>query len=143
MPGRLKTSISANTSGVALSAPDGLLFNVLMWLRSLLLHSSACGSPVVDLLVRPLNRAGTSFQEEHLASSSLHDRLVSLLLRLGLYEGESLHSFRRGCATQMSAAGSSSQQIAQQLLISTPAIVQRCYAAPGRHASGVKRVRFS
>ena len=78
----------------------------------LLLHCSNTVSPVAILLVCPANEADTAFLEECLASCSLHGRLASLLQRMGRFEDKSLHPFRSGLATQMAAAGCSSQQIA-------------------------------
>ena len=84
--------------------------------------SAAAGSPVQNILVRPVSRQGSPFTDKFLENSSLLCRMTSLLMRLGLYEGESLHSFRRGVAQQLKAHGSSDSAILQQMLIKTPAM---------------------
>lgn len=65
--------------------------------------------------------------------------MTSLLQHLGVYEPESMHSFRRGMAQQMAASGISHWDILQRMLIKTPDVLTRCYLPSGRHQSGVQR----
>jgi integrase len=46
-------------------------------------------------LFRPLNRSRTGFQDEPLKSSALKKRVQQHLAKANLFEGETLHSFRR------------------------------------------------
>lgn len=119
VPRRLKTSITANAAGITIthSATEGKLLDALCWLSILMQSSTAAGSPITEALVRPLNRQGTAYQEKFLEGPSLQSRLTSLLQRLGIFEQESLHSFRRGMAQQLAGQGSSHADIMQRMLI--------------------------
>ena len=143
VPQRLKTSISANSASIQLIVQADQLLDPLFWLHWHIQSSYAAGSPISNLLVRPLNRQGTAYLEKPLQNASLLSRLTSLLQQLQLYEGESLHSFRRGMAQQLKAHGKSEAEILQQLLIKTPAVLQSRYLASGRYHSGVKRLHSS
>ena len=143
VPQRLKTSISANALGVQLAVQECQLMCPVRWLSLHIQCSNAAGSPISNLLVRPLNRQGSAFLEKHLENASLLCRLIALLKQLQMYAGESLHSFRRGVAQQLKASGSQESEILQQLLIQTPAVLNKCYLSSGRYYSGVKRVRGS
>ena len=143
VPQRLKTSISANAASVQLFVQPVMLTDPLQWLHILLHCSQEAGTPISNILLRPETRDKAGFQEKFLQNPSLHGRLTKLLKQLQLYEGESLHSFRRGVAQQMQAAGVPSADILQQLLIKTPKVLHSCYLPAGRHDSGVKRVRHA
>ena len=117
------------------------LLDPLQWLHIHLQLSSAAGSPISNILIRPTKRRGNGYEEKFLANGSLLERLKALLKRLQLDDGETLHSFRRGVAQQLKAQGTHDAAILQQLLITTPAVLQKRYLPSGRHHSGVKRVR--
>ena len=140
VPQRLKTSISANSASIQLTVQSNQLLDPLRWLQWHLQCSHEAGSPISNLLVRPLNKQGSAFLEKPLGNASLLCRLKSLLKQLQIYEGESLHSFRRGMAQQLHAQGTTEPEILKQLLISTQAVLQTRYLASGRYHTGVKRV---
>ena len=78
--------------------------------------------------------------EKPLQNTSLLSRLMTQLQQLHLYEGESLHSIRRGMVQQLKTHGKSEAESLQQLLIKTQAILQSRYLASGRYHSCVKRL---
>ena len=51
-------------------------------------------------LFRPMSETG-SILNEPLSYSAIYERLREYLCRLGIYEGETPHSFRAGCAVHM------------------------------------------
>ena len=140
VPQPMKTSISVNSASIQLTVQSNQLLDPFRWLQWHRDCSHAAGSPIGNLLVRPVNKQGTAFLEKPLENSSLLCRLVSLLKQLQFYEGKSLHSFRRGMAQQLQAQGSTEPATLKQLPIKTPAILQSRYLASGRYHSGVKRV---
>ena len=141
VPRRLKTSLAANSAAVPLTMSQWSALDPLRWLQLLMLHSQAAGSPVQDILVRPLSRQGKNFTEAYLQSSSLLSRMRVLFKGLGSDEGGSLHSFRRDFAQRLSSQAISDPVIMQLMLIKTPAVLRERYLPTGRHHSGVKRTR--
>ena len=72
---------------------------------------------------------------------ALHARLRTQLQALGLDEGESMHSFRRGVAMQLRDHGTTVPDITRALLIQTEKVVISRYLPAGRHDTGIKRRR--
>jgi integrase len=68
--------------------------------------------------------AARVFSKDPMSGSTLYSRLVSTLKAAGLYEGESTHSFRRGGVQALVALGVPEHEIADRMLISTPAVVR-------------------
>lgn len=54
------------------------------------------GVPTDGYLLRPLSKSGAAFLSSPLATDEICKRLQHHLRRLGLYEGETTHSLRRG-----------------------------------------------
>lgn len=62
-------------------------------------ESEDIGQPVGNgFLFRPLTRDRRSFRQEAITASALRARVQNALKRAGLFEGETLHSFRRSAA---------------------------------------------
>ena len=140
VPQQIKTNIDANSKGIQLTVQTNELLDPLRWLNLLMLTSSKAGTPISCALERPLNRQGMGYQEQHLTCQSLHSRMVGLLQHLGVYEQESMHSFRRGRAIQQNSPGISHEAIMDRMLITTREVLQTNYLTCGRHDSGVQRV---
>ena len=134
VPQCLKTSLKVNQASVRLIVLEQQLLDPLCWLHVLMRENDAFGSPISQHLVRPLNRQGKRFQEKPMNSSSLMACMAAVVSRLGLYEGESTHSFRRGVAQQMHSRGICDSLNLKQLLIVTPRVLRDllspCWKAP-------------
>ena len=70
----------------------------------------------------------------------MHDRLKKYLKQISAYQGESMHSFRRGSSQYKLASGQPKSAIKQDMLIKGSDVLE-LYLAAGRHDSGVKRLR--
>ena len=136
---RTKHSIEANRERIDLTVGDNMLLDPLRWVNIHMYYSAAAGSPVTHALIRPLERHGKAFAERSIRTNSLQSRLVSLLTRLGCYDGESMHSFRRGRAQHWAAEGVEHSAIMQRMLITTPRVITQHYLPAGRYHSGVER----
>jgi integrase len=65
----------------------------------LIKEAEAIGQPVKEgFLFRPLTRDRKGFRQEAIAAGALRLRIQSVLKKAGLFEGETLHSFRRSAA---------------------------------------------
>lgn len=65
----------------------------------LIKEAEVIGQPVGEgFLFRPLTRDRKRFRQEAITSGALRLRIQKVLKRAGLYEGETLHSFRRSAA---------------------------------------------
>lgn len=60
-----------------------------------------------------------------LFAGAIWNRVVGMARRLGLYRGQSVHSFRRGSMQCMAAQGASREQIMQRAHIKTPEVAAR------------------
>lgn len=60
-------------------------------------------------LFRPVDLSQSSVLEEHMSYSVAYERLTTYLRALGIDEGETPHSLRRGCAITLSLSGAASQ----------------------------------
>ena len=129
VPNRVKSSIRANQASIQLTVSDIHNANLdpLRWRNLHMLASAAAGSPITNMLVRPVNPRGNGYMEKFLENSSLHSRLVGLLKSLQLYDNESMHSFRRGMAQHLHAEGISRTDIMQRMLFKTPAVLHDLY----------------
>ena len=96
--------------------------------------------PIQQFMIRK-SQSGKSVSEQPLSRSGLYNRLVKHLSDLGCYEGESMHSFRRGMAQHHAAAGHPPASIKQKMLLRTHKISTGTNLPAGRHDSGVKRLR--
>jgi integrase len=62
-------------------------------------ESKAIGQPVGEgFLFRPLTRDRKGFRQKAIAAGALRLRIQAVLKRAGVFEGETLHSFRRSAA---------------------------------------------
>lgn len=143
IPSFLKQSPQRNSCSIQLTVqPEGSK-DPLVWLHVCMQTAAASGNPISGPIVRPLNRERNAYLPSSLTTKALQHRMTTLLQSMNLYEGESMHSFRRGVAQQMARAGQSTANICARLLNKTPAIVEQHYLPAGRHHSGVQRVRVS
>ena len=102
----------------------------------------ASGSPAVpphDL--QPRINAGPRFHEQPLSRGGLSSRLKCHLVDIKAYEGESLHSFRRGMAQHSAQHGQNRATIMGRMLIKTADILDKVYLPVHRHDSGANRLR--
>lgn len=78
--------------------------NFLRAAARLIIASEEIGEPVGDgFLFRPLNEKKSGFKKEPMSSGTMRRRIQQRLKEAGMYEGETLHSFRRS-AVQHAAA---------------------------------------
>lgn len=82
-----------------------------------------------------------AYHERSMTRGGVHARMRSLLQSMGMDDGESMHSFRRGMAMQQRQQGASLGAIATRMLIQTEKIVHSTYLPAGRHDSGITRIR--
>ena len=57
-------------------------------------------------LFRVLNQTGTTVLDKSISYNTIYNRLREYLVTLGIYDGETPHSFRGGCAVTMGLSGS-------------------------------------
>ena len=93
--------LAPNSAEPALCIPRTLAL-YLWWCRQ---PDAPPGSPVDDLLFRPLAPDQRGFKGTALRSASLAARLRLHLRAANLYEGETVHSFRRGSLQAAESAG--------------------------------------
>lgn len=107
-------------------------------LAQLLLQYSQCvqqsGRSLGRYLFSPLHPSRQALQtEQGLSTAAMGQRVIGHLRRLGLYEGESLYSIKRGAMQHdFFVAGQSLQAIGTAADIDTSAVVQ-AYIDPTRH----------
>ena len=109
-------------------APD-LCFPSLLWAFLELSHLT--GHPVSHFIFRPQTPVRGQFKEAPFTSSSFLKMVQGYLGQLGMFNGETGHSFRRG-TLQATAAENGPLAAAVQGRIKTPAILGR-YLDPSRH----------
>ena len=141
VPQYLKNVPGINSCAIQLKVDSNSILDPLRWLHVCMHMAYAVGHPVESFIVRTSSKNESGFTEEVISRAGLHDRMVQLMGRLGIYEGESMHSWRRGMAIEMQANGSSNNAIMQQMLISTESVLERCYLPPGLHDTSIKQVR--
>ena len=145
-PERTKTQLQ-NPFQISIPLAEEPVINTYFWLLSLSATAPLAGQPITNQLVRsskPLPHAlmhGPQFSDQALSRSGLYDRLVARLKEIRAYNGESLHSFRRGMAQYRTAAGQSPEQVMDQMLLKTRRILDTVYLPCSRHLSGIKRMR--
>ena len=120
--------------------PPGSPFCFITRLWAYLAFAHQHGHPVTHYLFRPHEPSRDRFKEAPYSSSSLCKMFQARLVALGLFNGETAHSFRRGTlqATATSIGGPLGQiAAALQGRIKTPKILER-YLDPHRHQSRLK-----
>ena len=113
-------------------------------LRTLAYYRWCCGQPdaragstVRDLLFRPLAPDQQGFKETALRSASLAARVRLHLQGAGLYEGETVHSFRRGALQASEASGEGVPALLAFGQLRSAATLGR-YLDPHRHERDVR-----
>ena len=151
-PQRTKTQLQ-NPFRISIPPAEEPILDVYFWLVGLTATAHLAGQPITAQLVRtsqPLQGAaassqahmlGPQFSERELSRAGLHARLITRLQAAGVYNGESLHSFRRGMAQYKVATGQTHEQVMSQMLLKTKRILETVYLPCSRHLSGVKRLR--
>lgn len=144
-PKRLKTCVGINKEPMFITAlpADQAIVCPVQWLLLCMQTASACGHTTEPdaFIARTLAKGGRSITSEAMSTDALGQRLKVHLSHLGLYEGESMHSFRRGRSIADQAAGLPSSEIMDKLLIRSKAVYKRSYQSAGLHQSGVRRLR--
>jgi hypothetical protein len=100
LPGWSKTVQKEPSSWIEMDASQEkdwpTFLEMVAWLVK---ETEAIGQPVgTGFLFRPLSRDRRSFRQEAITAGALRLRIQKALRRAGLFEGETLHSFRRSAA---------------------------------------------
>ncbi|GIL82879.1 hypothetical protein Vretimale_8378 [Volvox reticuliferus] len=90
------------------------------------------GMPVRGYLFRPDTRGGQGYREAPLSTEVLEHRLDMHLKAAGLYEGEAVHSFRRGSLQHALRTGVSEADVRRLSHIHSIATLRR-YVDPILH----------
>lgn len=105
---------------------SGDLMCFTTWLQLAVSAYDAAQQPITNHLVRPLQRGTQSFAEKGMTSSAIWARFTAHLKTMGMYNGESVHSTRRGkiieCALVQQA---SIEQIQATAMIKTKLVAER------------------
>ena len=141
VPAFLKTSPQRNSQGVQLTVQSDPFMDPLRWLQLAIQTAHACGEAITGPIVRPLRPDHRGYKQCSMTTRCMHRRLSKLLDAMGMNEGESMHSFRRGMAQHMNRQGLSTPAICGRMLICTEKVVSQCYLPAGRYDTGVTRCR--
>lgn len=158
-PRKTKTA-SQNQRRICVRPAANSILDTWFWLTSNYVMAAIAKQPLHSWLVRttqepeaakqlrfkthyPAHERGPQFYEAALSKSGIDSRLKSHLRSIGAFNGESMHSFRRGMAQHSAAASESDQQIMERMLLDTPAVLKNYYLPIGRHDNGMKRMRTS
>ena len=143
----LRTKTNAENTGRVRVEPAALpILDLWFWLLALLANAISIRQPISQYMVRASKPAVTQgspspvFAEQQLCRSGLHNRLKKHLKQISAYQGESMHSFRRGSSQYKLASGQPKSAIKQDMLIKGSDVLE-LYLAAGRDDSGVKRLR--
>ena len=146
-PQRLKTCVAANNEPVFITMQPATCQAQypVYWLHQRLSTAAICGSSITatGYIVRKLATSHQTISPIPATTSCLAKRLTGHLKAIHSYEGESMHSFRRGRAIADTAASVPDAAMQSKLLLKGSAMLKRNYQPTGRHASGVKRLRSS
>ena len=146
-PQRLKTCLGRNKEPMFIHTlpRDQAAMCPTHWWQLCLQTAQACGYQVSqsDFIARTLGRGNRSVKSDPISTDALCLHLKGHLRHLGLSEGESMHSFRRGRSIEDQAAGLPTSAIMDKLLIRSKSVFKRSYQAAGFHDSSVKRLRAS
>ena len=148
-PLRTKTS-AQNTGRVHVEPSDTPVLDLWFWPVAAYTSAFLARQPITQYLVRATESSagspaimpdsrGLQFADRQLSRSGLHDRLKKHLTHISAYEGESMHSFRRGSSQFKLITGQSKAAIKQGMLIKSSDILE-LYLAAGRNNSGIKRL---
>ena len=154
-PLRTKTN-AQNPHSIPIQRSEHVVLDVWFWLMAVHVYAAMTHQPLQTHMVRaskPVPAAPPAvaaallpssvycFAEQPLSHGGLHGRLKHHLTSIAAYEGESLHSFRRGMAQHQAAASQAHADIMRQMLLQTQQVFEAKYLASGRHNHGVKRAR--
>ncbi|GLC36415.1 hypothetical protein PLESTM_000444000 [Pleodorina starrii] len=115
--------------------------------RTLAFYQWCCGRPdsppggaITDLLFRPLTEDQRGFKPSALQSATLAARIRKHLVDAGLYENETVHSFRRGALQAAAAAGGSTSALLDFAQLRSTVTLAR-YLDRSRHEPDERNVR--
>ncbi len=134
VPGHLKNVRGANAASIIIHVAEQKIMDPLRWLHAHLTTAAKHSQPVSNYIVRPLAADKHTFQEQAISGPGLHNRFINTLQQLGIHDGETMHSFRRGKAMSMLHTGSSRSSIQEHMIITSPAMLTQHYLPPGRPA---------
>ena len=98
------------------------------------------GSPLTYWLIRTSSQTSRgTFAQEPLATSALHHRVQKYLKAMGNWQGETVHSLRRGSTQGAKESGLTDAEIARQRLWASEESV-RLYGHPTRHLRRLRSV---
>ena len=137
-PLRTKTN-AQNPHSIPIQCSEHVVLDVWFWLMAVYIYAAMTHQPLQTHMVRaskPVSAAPPAvaaalppssvycFAEQPLSRGGLHGRLKHHLSSIAAYEGESLHSFRRGMAQHQAAAGQAHADIMRQMLLQTQQIFE-------------------
>ncbi|BDA41868.1 hypothetical protein COCOBI_02-6630 [Coccomyxa sp. Obi] len=122
-----------------LAAPAAAQHCFIHRLSQFLRLCTTTGHPVTQYIFRPQSKGGGSFQEAPSSASCIYQRIVKALTEHGLYNGQSVHSYRRGNMQERHhKQGESKAVVAARALIKTDSIVNT-YLDQSRHLPRKRR----
>lgn len=146
-PERTKTHLQ-NPFLISIPLAAEPVLDTYYWLTAVMATACLIEQPITEQLIRstgtsgnPRQRSSPCFSEQALSRPGLHSRLVSQLKAIDAYNGESLHSFRRGMAQYLTACGQPAEQTMAQMLLQTKRVLDTVYLPMHRQHNGIKRLR--
>ena len=96
------------------------------WLQLLVANNEEAKQPITNYIVRPLIKGTQNFAEKGMTSSAIWARFTLHLEANRMYNGESVHSTRRGKMIESSLAHQASiEEIQAAAMIKTKQLVER------------------
>ena len=96
------------------------------WLQLLVTSSEEARQPITNYIVRPLHKGTHTFAEKGMTSSAIWARFTSHLKAMDMYNGESVHSTRRGKMIESTFAHQASlEEVQAAAMIRTKQVAEK------------------
>ena len=95
------------------------------WLQLAVPAYEEAKQPITNHVVRPLGRGSKTFAEKCMTSSAIWARFTHHLKVNNMYNGESVHSTRRGSMIEASQENASIEQVQEQAMIRSKPIAMK------------------
>ena len=95
------------------------------WLRLAVPAYEDARQPITNYVIRPLGRGSRTFAEKAMTSSAIWARFTHHLKVNNMYNGESVHSTRRGSIIEASQHNASIEQVQEQAMIRSKPIAMK------------------
>ena len=96
------------------------------WLQLAITVYQDALQPITNYIVRPVQRGTSTFMEKGMSSAAIWGRLTTHLKAFGLYQGESVHSTRRGKMIEMTTQHQASiEQVQEAAMLRSKPIAQK------------------